>query len=285
MWADQQADEVLAALEELGAPGLFGGLQLLVVRHAEALAEDHQARLIEALPTLGSGGSLVLVARTADQRRKLFAACLRAGAGFGFPPLADVRAASAWVVRLARERGHEVAPAAVQEVADRTGRDLGLLAGEIEKLSLHVGAGRRIDVDHVRAVVAGVRSHEVQELTDRLARRDAGGAARTLRLLLAEGEPPIRLVAFVAANLRRALHVAELAEQGHGAEDIGRRLGMPPWLVKRNLGRGRPGDIVAALLALRRLDLRLKSTRVAEAAFDAALLEMAGTSSPRPSAG
>jgi DNA polymerase III delta subunit len=104
-----------------------------------------------------------------------------------------------------------------------------------------------------------------------------------LRLLLAEGEPPIRLVAFVAANLRRALQVAELVETGAGADEIGRRLGMPPWLVKRNLGRGRTNDLVRALLVLRRLDLRLKSTRVAEAAFDAALLEIAGRG--RPAAG
>jgi len=275
LWGDQQGEEVPGAIAELGAPTLFGATYVLVVRHADALGEDVQARVLEALPALGSGGSLILVARAADQRRKLFAACLRAGAGFGFPLLADVRVAATWVVRLARERGYEIAPAAVEEVVERSGRDVGILAGELDKLALHVGAGRRIDVAHVRAVVAGVRGHEVQEFTDRLARGDVAGAARILRLLLAEGEPPIRLVAFVAANLRRALQVAELVEAGAGADEIGRRLGMPPWLVKRNLGRGRTKDLVRALLVLRRLDLRLKSTRVAEAAFDAALLEIA----------
>jgi DNA polymerase-3 subunit delta len=179
-------------------------------------------------------------------------------------------------VRLARERGHDIAPAAVQELVERSGADLGVLAGEVEKLSLHAGPGARIEPAHVRGVVAAVRGHGVEELTDRLARRDAAGAARVLRQLLAEGEPPIRLVAFVAANLRRSLHVAELAAEGLGAEEISRRIGLPAWIVAKNLGRGSVDDLERALLALRKLDVRLKSTRTAEAAFDDALLEIVG---------
>jgi DNA polymerase III delta subunit len=117
----------------------------------------------------------------------------------------------------------------------------------------------------VRAVVTAARAHGVEELTDRLARRDVAGAARVLRQLLAEGEPAIKVVAFVAANLRRALHVAELAEAGLGEGEIARRLGMPPWLVAKNAGRVRAADLIRALLVLRRLDLELKSARDADA--------------------
>jgi DNA polymerase-3 subunit delta len=283
LWADQEPDALAAALDDLGTPSLFGGPQVLVVRHAEALGTEDQARVLELLPTLGAGGTLVLVTRGADQRNRLLAACLRAGAGFGFPPL-EARALQPWVVRLAREGGRQIAPAAAQELIERSGTDLGVLAGEIEKLGLHAGPGTRIELAHVRAVVATVRGHGVEELTDRLARRELPGAARVLRQLLAEGEPPIRLVAFLGANLRRALHVAELEERGLGADDIAHRTGMPSWLVARSLGRGRAADLVRALLVLRRLDVELKSSRAPEAAFDAALLEIAGASPPRPRA-
>lgn len=241
--------------------------------------------MLEALPALGAGGSLILVARTADQRKRLMAACLRAGAAYAFPPV-DPRGAQAWVVRLAREHGHDVAPAAVQELIDRSGTELGVLAGELEKLSLHVGPRRRIEAAHVREMVAAVRPRAVEELTDRLGRRDLAGALRVLRELLAAGEPPVRVVAFVAANLRRALQVAELAEAKMSAEEIAARLGMPSWLVSRNLGRGSARQLERALLVLRRLDLELKNTRPTEAVFEAAIFEMAGgagvSSRPRP---
>jgi DNA polymerase-3 subunit delta len=272
---EQDAERLAGALADLRSPSLFGGRDTLVVRQAHLLREDEQALLLAALPELPDSGSLVLVARTADQRRKLFAACLRAGAGYGFAPLTDHRAAQPWVVRFARERGHDIAPPAVVELIERSGLELGVLDGEVEKLSLHVGAGARIDVKDVRALVSSARAHQVQELTDRLARHDLPGAARLLRRLLAEGEPPIRLLAFLAANLRRALHVAELADQGLGPEQIAQRLGLPSWLVGRERGRGRAADLVKALVILRRLDLELKNSRPEAAVFDRALLEIA----------
>ena len=263
-----------AALEDLASPSLFGGAQVLVVRHADGLREDDQAMILEALPSLGEGGTLILVTGSADQRRRLFGTCLRAGAGHGFPAL-EPRAAPPWVVRLARERGHEISPAAAQELVERSGADLGVLDGELEKLSLHIGPRTRIEATHVRAMVAAARAHGVEELTDRLARRDRAGAARMLRQLLAEGEPPIRLIAFLASNLRRALHVSELSETGLGPEEIGQRLNMPAWLVGKSLGRGKAKDLARALFVLRRVDLELKSARAGEAVLDAALLEIA----------
>ena len=248
---------------------------MLVVRRADALRDEAEARVLDALPTLGPGGTLVLVARAADQRRRLAAACLRAGAAYGFGRVDD-RGAADWVARLAHERGVETTPAATQELLDRSGVDLGVLAGEIDKLALHAGEGARIEPKHVRSVVAAVRQHGVDELTTHLARKNAGGAARALRLLLAEGEPPVRLLAFLGANFRRALHVAELAEAGVSQAEIAARLRMPPWLVGRIAGQGRATHLERSLHILRRLDLELKSTRPAEAVFEAAVLEIAG---------
>jgi len=275
VWGDEDAERVVAALEDLASPPLFGGAQSLVIRRAEALREPEQEAILARLPALGAGGSLILVAPTADQRRRLFAACVRAGAAFGFRRV-DLRGAPSWVVRFARERGHEIVPAAVQELVDRSGADLGVLASEVEKVSLHAGPGIRIEARHVRAVATAVRAHEVQELTDRLAARDRAGAMRILRSLLAEGEPPIRAAAFLAAHLRRALHVAELEERGLRVEAIAVQLGISSWLVQRIAGRGRARNLERALGVLRRLDLELKSSRPPEAVFEVALLEMAG---------
>jgi DNA polymerase-3 subunit delta len=276
LWADDAAERLPGALADLRSSSLFGGPQVLVVRHADALRDDDQGRVLEVLDDPGADGTLVLVARTADQRKRLMAACTRAGAAVALQALADPRAAAPWVARLARERGHEITPAAVDELVERSGTDLGTLAGELDKLSLRVGPASRIDESHVRALVAAVRGHEVQELTDRLAARDAAGAARVLRRLIAEGEPPVRVLAFVAANLRRTLHTAELTEQGLPPDEVARRLGMPPWLVQKSRGRGRARDLARALQVLRRLDLELKSARDAGASFDLALLEIAG---------
>lgn len=254
---------------------------MLVVRNADALDEAVEARVIELLPALGAGGSLVLVARDANKIRRLAAACAKVGAVLACPtlPERDPRAAQPWIEWLARERGHQIAPAAVTELAERAGTSLGVLAGELDKLCLHAGEGKRIEVAHVQAVVPATRMHEVYELTNRLAAGDQRGASAMLRRILAEGEPPVRLLAFLASNLRGALHIAELKEQGLGSDEIARRLGMPSWLVGKRQHRGRARDLVQALWVLRRLDLELKSPAPPGAAFEAALLEIAAVSS------
>src|SRR5207249_3826618 len=60
LWADQDADRLGDALADLRTPPLFGGSQVLVLRTADKLREAEQAGVLDALPTLGAGGTLVL---------------------------------------------------------------------------------------------------------------------------------------------------------------------------------------------------------------------------------
>jgi len=128
----------------------------------------------------------------------------------------------------------------------------------------------------VEAIGAVGRAAAVEELADHLARRDPRGAHRALAGLLSAGEPPIRIVAFLAASLRRALHVAELADQGLGQDAIAARLGMPGWLVRRVQSTRSAGQLERSLVTLRELDVALKTSRPAAAAFAAALAAMTG---------
>jgi len=276
VWGDDPDERVSAALVDLASPSLFGGVSLLVVRRAEALVAAQEDEVLALLPRLGDGARLVLVAKALDQRRRLHTACAKDGAALGFPRLADLRAAGGWVTTLARERGHAIAAPAIEMLLARVGADCARLDDEIEKLALHVGPRATIEQHHVETLVAASRAHAIEELTDRLARHDAAGAIRTLRALVASGEPPIRILAFLAANLRRALHVAELTAMGLREEEIAGRLGMPGWLVARSARRGTPADLERALDVLLALDAALKSSRPEAAVFERSLLAIAG---------
>ncbi len=246
----------------------------MVVRRAEALNAAQEERILGVLPALGPGGRLVLVAKALDQRRKLLMACAKDGAAVPCVRVTEAAIARRWLARLAKERGHELRPAAVDLLIERTGLDLAQLAGDLEKACLFAGAGVALDAPHVEQTVAATRAHAIDELTDRLSRGDLAGASRALRALLTEGEPPIKIAAFLASSLRRALHVAELADAGLDPDAIAGRIGMPPWMVRKNMGRATGPALEGALAALRRLDLELKSSRPAAAAFEAALFEI-----------
>lgn len=281
LWAGEDSQRLATALDDLVSPLLFGAAQVLVVRRAEALGAKDEELVLGALPRLGPAGSLILVAGALDSRRRLLAAFTRDGAAYAFARVADPRVLREWVPRLARELGHAIRPDAIDLLVERTPADLGVLASELDKASLYAGPGVAIEAGHVEATATGGRAAAVEEVADRLARRDLAGACRALRSLLRAGEPPIRLAAFLAASLRRALHVAELRGAGLDVDATAARLGMPSWLVRRVDGSRSAAQLEQALDALRDLDVALKSSRPAAAAFEAALLRIAGPATPR----
>ncbi len=281
MWGDDEASRLYGALADLVSPSLFGGASVLVIRRAEALSTASEDAVLAIVPRLDERARLVLVAKGLDQRRRLHATWAKGGAAVAFQR-PEPRAVPAWVTTLARERGHAIAPGTVERLLERTGTDLARVDDELEKLSVSIGPNAAIERPQVDSLVAATRAHAIEELADRLARRDLSGAIRSLRGLLASGEPPLRIVAFLASNLRRALHVCELLAAGVPEAQVAGRLGMPPWLVSRQASRGSPEALEAALAALAELDVALKSSRPEAAAFETAVLAIAG---PRPETG
>lgn len=269
VWGDDATERIGEALQDLGSPGLFGGIRLLVLRRAESLKGAAEERVAEAIERLGADGCghLVLVAAALDRRRKLFQQVPK-DAVHDFAPVSDRHQLAGWVGRLARDRGVRVTNDGAEELVERCGPDLGRLAGELEKLAVvHTGVG----VEEVRGAVASTRTRGVDELAASLAAGERAEAIRRLRALLADGEAPLRIVAFLAANLRRALHVAELAETGLGDQAIAGRLKAPVWLVRKQRGRGSAAWLSAALGSLARLDRDLKQSRAPDAVVEAAI--------------
>ena len=282
-WADDDAAALAAALEDLASPLLFGGAPALVVRRAEGLSGATEALVLETIRRLRPPACLILVARGLDGRRTLRTSFEREGGAVACGRVTDPRALRDWGERLARDLGHAIRPAALDLLVDRTTLDLAGLASEIEKASLYAGAGVPIDREHVEAVGSIGHAAAVEGLADCLARGDRAGAHRAAAALLRAGEPPVRIVAFLAANLRRALHVAELREQGFDDDTVAARLGMPGWLVRR-VGRGRSATVLErALETLRDLDLDLKRSRPPGVAFDAAVAGLVAATPPRRS--
>jgi DNA polymerase-3 subunit delta len=282
LWAHEDTARLPPALDDLASPLLFGGAQVLVIRRAEALAGNEEELVLAAAGRIRPPACLVLVARGLDGRRRLLTAFERDGGAFAFPRVTDPAVLREWIERLAGERGQRIRPAAVDLLVERMSLDLATLAAELEKASLYAGPGVTIEVVHVEDTASVGRAAAVDALADGLARQDLRGAHRALAGLLRAGEPPVRIVAFLAASLRRALHVAELARDGLSQEAIAARLGMPGWLVRRVQGTRSAVQLERALAALRELDLALKSSRPAAASFAAALAVMAGAGATGP---
>jgi len=269
--------DVDALADAMETPSLFGARTLLVVRGVENLNESGQERLTAALDRQAPQVTLAIVARAADMRRRFFGRCreLATRVPVDHPRFGEMRG---FADAFARERGCELASDARELLLDCVGRDLLLLASELDKLAAAVG-GRVIGADDVRRVTAPGREHGNFEVADALCARDAAAATRLLACALDEGAQPIALIGALAASLRPLVAGAELVARGRSVDDALRELAVAPYqriACQRGLRAYRPGELRRAFSELADIDLASKSGGDARALLELWMLRTCG---------
>ncbi|MEX2270139.1 MAG: DNA polymerase III subunit delta [Vicinamibacterales bacterium] len=186
--------------------------------------------------------TLVLVADDIDRSRKLGKALLKHAAivecwglkagkdvkGWDLPQVA--RAAQAWVRKQAAEAGKQLDAAAATLLAERAGTDISRLRGDWHRVLLFVGDRATITRDDVAEVVSPETSQDDWAVTNAIERRDAAVALRQLSLAFDAGAVPQMMV------------------------------GQLGWWVRTKLPVIAPARVKAAVDALLRTDLDLKSS-------------------------
>lgn len=141
-------------------------------------------------------------------------------------------------------------------LVDAFGSDLRELASCCAQLIADVRGD--VDVDDVRLYYGGRAEASGFEVADALVARDAGRALLTLRQALDSGVDPIPMLAAIAAKLRT---LAKVSVASGGSAEVGRELGMPPWMVdsaRRQLRAWNPTDLAAVIVAVAAADVALK---------------------------
>ncbi len=124
-------------------------------------------------------------------------------------PRLSGRSLFGWLRAHAASGGLELAEDAAQLLVTFVGEEPAALAAELGKAALAGGAdNRRVGVVEIRAVVGEHRSREIFELTRAVELRDAGSALPLLDRLLSAGEEPLRILAILAGQARRATPAA-----------------------------------------------------------------------------
>ena len=124
-------------------------------------------------------------------------------------PRLSGRSLIGWLRAHAASEGLELAEDAAQLLVTFVGEEPAALAAELGKAALAGGAdNKRIGLGEIRAVVGEHRSREIFELTRAVELRDAGSALPLLDRLLSAGEEPLRILAILAGQARRATPAA-----------------------------------------------------------------------------
>lgn len=185
--------------------------------------------------------TLVFVASDVDRTRRLYKTLQKAativecwglkGAKDARVDLRQVaRTAEALVRQAVSEAGQQIDASAARLIAERAGTDIATLRGDVERLLLYAAGKPKIDLKDVQEVVSAETAQDDWAVTTAIQRGDTAEALRQLALALESGGVPYMI------------------------------LGQLGWFVREKLSMSDPHRLPAAVDALFRTDVDLKSS-------------------------
>ena len=185
--------------------------------------------------------SLVLVASDVDRTRKVYKTLQKQsaivecwGLRIGRDGRLDLREAARTAEQMVKQAvaiaGQQIDPAAARLVAERAGTDIARLRGDVERLLLYTAGSPKITIGDARQIVSAETAQDDWAVTNAIQRRDAREALRQLALALDAGGVSYQI------------------------------LGQLAWFVREKLAPTDPRRVPAAIEALFRTDLELKSS-------------------------
>lgn len=215
--------------EEASAIAMVGGRRVVRVRDAGDALAAVAGRVLDT-----KGDSLVVLEAPAlTSRSKLLALVEQSPVGAAVacrPEEAGPLRQTAEAVL--GEAGVQVEPDALGWLVQHLGQDRAAVRGELEKLVLYAGPGRRLDLADVEACVGDQGAASLDDAVYGVVSGDVAAVDRALDRALLEGAAPVAVCRTMLGVLTRLQMAAEAVRTGMSAADAVRGL-RPPVFFKR----------------------------------------------------
>jgi DNA polymerase-3 subunit delta len=250
-------------LDELRTLSFFARRRVVVVEEADPFVTKYRAELETYVQSPAKSGVLVLLVKSFPSNTRL--AKLVAAGGLtldcGNPGEKDL---VPWLIHLAATKhGAELDSGAARLLVELVGAEVGILAAEVEKLSVYVASTGRIERDDVSRMVEAGRIETVWKVLEAATVGQAAAATRQLDELLAAGEPPVRMLAAMASSLIKLHHAGRLRVARLSLEEACRTAGVfSPGQARRQHAHLGPGRVDRLPDMLLKADLDLKGNSV-----------------------
>lgn len=185
-----------------------------------------------------------------------------------------------WVKRIFREHLHlKVADDVLRLFVERVGEDMYALLHEAEKLASFKGHEQQVTQEDLRKVVSANPTHQVWELSEAIARRDAGQALQVLTEMLGlgkGGDEVFVILGYLGSHYRNLLRVKALKDRGESPAGAMRLLkARSEWKVKKDMevaARLSEAELERTLESLLRVDQAIKTGTNGRLALEMAIV-------------
>jgi DNA polymerase-3 subunit delta len=218
-------------LDELRTLPFFSKRRVVAIDEADPFITKNRKELEAYVEHASSTGVLILLVKSWPSNTKLAKMVEKHGIEVSCSTPKEGELAS-WLVALARDRYQcTLSPDGARLLVELVGPEPGILASEVEKLSVYVGTVAKITRDDVARMVEAGRIETIWKALDAATTGQAAQALEYLDGLLASGEYPIRALAGMSFSLLKLHHAGKLRAARLGLEEACKRAGIQSWAV------------------------------------------------------
>ena len=245
---DWQLDRLLS---ELGSYSMFAGHRFLKVPAADKIKKADWEKVAAALGGETLGFTLLLICERKDTFKEASKSLKGSEAVECAKP--KVRDVPSIAVQFGKDEGKTLNLSDARILIDLVGPDLLTLQNQIRLLAVFVGEKGSISGEDIHRLFSQSAEQEVFALTRALSEGDSSQAFSSLRRILGQGEPPVRLLALLARHYRLVFKAKLLLKKGKGPSEIASHLKVAPFFLDQYLDPAQTIPWKKAIRALREL--------------------------------
>lgn len=172
----------------------------------------------------------VFVEPEVDKRSRLFKTVQAKGSAVEFA-VRDEATLKRWVLGMVKKENKRISEAALEFFLEKTGTDMENIRREIEKLFCYCLDKEAITADDIDAVCTKRLSNHIFDMVGAIADKKQKKALELYYELLAQKEPPMRIMFLIARQFNLLLQVKELRGKGYSNKTIGEKVGLPGFVA------------------------------------------------------
>jgi DNA polymerase III subunit delta len=277
---EEQGGPVFAAImDDLGTLPFLSKRRVVLIRDADKFVSENRERLERYISKPSATGTLILDCRSFPKTTRLYKAVSAGGGDIRECRRLSGRALTEFVMAEARAQGKRLDYPVAARLVDLLGAEQGVLASEVEKLSLYAGPRPAITLDDVTELVGQSREEKIFAVMDAAAGGTLAMALALWRQVLATDPAAIyRAIGGMAYVVRRWLAAHRLLAEGLSVDAIAPKVMMYGRARELDgiLRRLTPPRLRRLLAGLAELDSQSKvGERTIEAGVEGVLAEMA----------
>ena len=185
------------------------------------------------IPEIPESASLVFVEETPDKRKKLYKAIQKNGFVLNCEDVTP-QMLGRWTAGLFKKAGLMIDGPTLNRFLETVGEDMMNIVSESDKLIAYCMGRESVTAEDIAAVCSPQLKDRIFEMISAVSRRQKDKALAIYMDLISLRTPSQVILTLLQREFSRLVQIKELQEAKEAEGEIARRVGLSPWIVKKN---------------------------------------------------